>query len=1216
MSKTRAVAVGLILAAMAGSPGTAFGLGDKPNVVLIVCDDLNDYITGIPGQTGHPQARTPNVDRLARSGVAFRRAYSNNPVCAPSRASFLTGIYPHTSKNLFWDKWYENPVLKNSKTVMEHFRDNGYHTAGTGKLMHHFKRNVWSEFAHQADYGPFVHDGKKTIAHPSVPKPFGDIGAVDGSFGSLADVPFADDDNPLSGWVYAENWKSKPMRYASENDRDPTPDERNAAWAAERIKRFAAQKDGKPFFLGVGFIRPHTPLHVPQKYFDMFPIDTVRLPELKPNDAADCHYADVFDEDVKGLKYFRLLGQSYPEKDAGLRAFTRAYLACVAAVDECIGRVVDAVDNSPLKDNTIVVLTSDHGWNMGEKDFLFKNCLWEESTRVPFVVRAPGLAKPGGIAEHPVSLIDLYPTLVDLCGLKGDTRKNENGAPLDGHSVRPFLEDPAAGRWGGPEGALTMVNADENARVDLPDEDYNNPDRQHWSIRTRRWRYIRYNNGAEELYDHDSDPYEWTNLADTPDFEKQTRALRRQLTEMAELKDGEDATTRGGAGTPVPSAAKWQKNRARAIPYKVGWKHNLSVRPVGDRHVLQGNGKGFGLTVVPRQGPVWNMEPVAALGLMLKNTGKTDLKLDLMVCNAGATEWSNSALGGTVVKAGEELPLVTALVRPRYEHAHAHYNKMSGKPNGHRRHWQKLDAARIRSLVIKCADKGAHTFEIAELFPYQSIDNSDMGKFPFVDKYGQYMFGDWPGKVRCDEDLPAGVAAEKKLETELGKPTGFTRYGGWKQGPRLEATGAFRTQRHNGRWWFVDPEGYLFWSYGVCCVGADWAEQSPLRNDLSVYADLPARDDPEFGRFFTFLDVEGPDYTKIEGMPHYDFTRANLHRKYGGDWEQRHIAQTIKRMLYCNLNTIGAWSDNNVVTEKKVPYTAMVHYEYAFAAQKLPDPFHPETRSGLRKSLHEYPVDIRNDPWCLGAFVNNELRWQNNDVSMVCAILAYEEEGTEAKKVFRDWLRKKYDTIQAFNTAWSTSFAAWDDLLKGGADAAVFKKARKADCDALASLLADAFFKMVREELNAFSPKLLYLGCRFNTAGAEVRKAAARYADVLSVNNYKYRPNVGVYASLGKPVLISEFHFVDISGCNLGSGLRTATDAVQQGRLFRAYMEEAVNAPSIVGAHWFQWKDQNVTGRYDGENYDVGFFDIADKPNVELIRAAEEYGRVLYDSVK
>jgi iduronate 2-sulfatase len=519
--KGLAVGAVAVVGSSVGYGGAVVDRRRRPNVVMIVCDDLNDYVSGF---AGHPQARTPNVAKLAESGVAFRRAYSNNPICAPSRSSFLTGIYPHTSKNLFWDKWNQNPVLKNSKTIMEHFGDNGYHVVGSGKLMHHHVPSVWGEFEHKADYGPFVYDGKERVGHPSVPEPFRSIGSVDGSYAPLSDLPYGPNPGGKKGWIYGTWGKVNKFRYVDEDDRDPTPDERNAAWAAGRIEEFAKAKDGKPFFLGVGFIRPHTPLHVPKKFFDMFPIDSVKTPVIKDNDAEDCHYADVFDRDMKGLKYFRLLKESYPDLDSALKAFTQAYLASIAAVDECIGRVVDAVDKSAFKDNTIIVVTSDHGWNMGEKDYLFKNSLWEESTRVPLVIRAPGVAVRGGVAEHPVALIDIYPTLVDLCGLKGDTRKNSKGAKLDGYSMRPFLEDPKAETWDGPDAALTMIYAGGFTK--------NDPTKQHWSVRTKRWRYILYSNGSEELYDHDADPYEWTNVCNGGRYAKVKAGLRARLFQM------------------------------------------------------------------------------------------------------------------------------------------------------------------------------------------------------------------------------------------------------------------------------------------------------------------------------------------------------------------------------------------------------------------------------------------------------------------------------------------------------------------------------------------------------------------------------------------------------------------------------------------------------------------------------------------------------------
>ncbi|MBF0199233.1 MAG: sulfatase, partial [Planctomycetes bacterium] len=381
----------------------------QPNVLLIVCDDLNDYISE-PG--AHPQAQTPNVSKFAESAVRFENAYSNNPVCAPSRASFLTGIYPQTSMNLFFGDWSKNPVLKNSKTMMAYFRDNGYHVLGTGKMMHHHVRGEWNEFKNKTDYGPFWFDGKDRVAHPSVPKPYNDIGCIDGSFASLGDVPKG---APKSGWV--TGWGPAKLLDFSENNpkRSLTADEKNAKWASDKLKQFDREKSGKPFFLGVGFVRPHTPLHVPQKYFDMFPEDKVQLPILKEGDNEDTYLRKSITAG-KGLKYFRLLKESYPNKLQGLKAFTRAYLASVAAVDDCIGQVIKALDSTGLKNNTIVVLTSDHGFNLGEKDFLFKNSLWEESTRVPLVIRAPGISKAGAVAKHPVSLIDIYPTLKDLCG--------------------------------------------------------------------------------------------------------------------------------------------------------------------------------------------------------------------------------------------------------------------------------------------------------------------------------------------------------------------------------------------------------------------------------------------------------------------------------------------------------------------------------------------------------------------------------------------------------------------------------------------------------------------------------------------------------------------------------------------------------------------------------------------------------------------------------
>ena len=502
-------------------------LAKSPNVILIICDDLNDYVEGFGG---HPQAKTPNMARLARSGVSFSQAHCNIPICGPSRASLFTGIYPHNSGCFGFTKWDGYEVLKNSRTIMDHFRENGYQTLGTGKLMHHLVRQEWKQYGNPSDYGPFAFDGETKVAHPDVPAPYRDIGAIDGSFGPLVNLAGkkSPDGKPLSwrtgGWA-----KQRNLRVASQDDRDLTADELNGQWAVDQLNARADKPGRQPFFMGVGFIRPHTPLIVPQRFFDMFPLDSVELPVIRPRDVEDTFArlvrgiptdADGPRTEDMGTRLFHTLVQSYKSQDDALRHFIQAYLASVASVDEQIGRILDAVDNSSLKDNTIIVLTSDHGWGMGEKDYLYKNSLWQESTRVPLIVRDPRVGKSDSVSSQPVSLIDIYPTLVDLCGLTGETKKNNKGHSLDGHSLKPLLEDPERGNWSGPDSALTALYI-WRMKYD--------PSQESYSLRRKDWRYIRYGNGKEELYYTKDDPHEWTNLAGDFRHAETLDAFRQEL---------------------------------------------------------------------------------------------------------------------------------------------------------------------------------------------------------------------------------------------------------------------------------------------------------------------------------------------------------------------------------------------------------------------------------------------------------------------------------------------------------------------------------------------------------------------------------------------------------------------------------------------------------------------------------------------------------------
>ncbi len=527
---------------------------EKPNVLFIIVDDLNDYL-GTFG--GHPQSKTPNIDKLAAQSVQFTNAQTNAPVCQSSRNSLFTGVYPHVSKDFGWTPLTKQHVLKHNKTFLQLFRDNGYQMLGTGKLLHKNQKKLWHEWGvpERINYGPHAFNGNKIVGHPSVPEPFRSINIVDGSFAPLTDVPKFNKNSTAkvkhaAGWGYPH----KPFNYVDENNRDRLPDEQHAIWASSKLKALAKANTQQPFFMGIGFVRPHTPLYAPKRFFDMFPLETIQLPTIKQNDLNDSFFKDNYPMTQMGLAYFKALQDSYEDDDEGLKKVIQAYLACIAFMDEQVGVVLDTLNSTHLKDNTIVVFTSDHGWQFGEKDYLYKNSPWEESAKIPMLFKVPGKSVAGLKQPQPMSLIDLYPTFIDLAHLQGSNRKSKGAAPLGGHSIVPLLSSQLntkkTTQWLGPKGALTVMGVGIDKPIeglavgtnkhalwhvkvlkDLPDEYIW---QQTYSYRTQNWRYIRYKDGQEELYDHRDDPYEWHNLALNKTFDLIKTELIKQMTDIIE----------------------------------------------------------------------------------------------------------------------------------------------------------------------------------------------------------------------------------------------------------------------------------------------------------------------------------------------------------------------------------------------------------------------------------------------------------------------------------------------------------------------------------------------------------------------------------------------------------------------------------------------------------------------------------------------------------
>ncbi|HOZ48564.1 MAG TPA: sulfatase [Candidatus Hydrogenedentes bacterium] len=441
-------------------PMHAYSADRKPNVLFIPVDDLNDWI-GCLG--GHPDTITPNLDRLAERGVLFTRAYCAAPLCNPSRAALMSGILPSQS-GVYQNDQPWRPAMPDAVTLSQCFMRQGYRVMGGGKIFH-------GRFNDPASWQEYYE-------RPADPRP---------------------DKRPVNGIENAGHFDWGPV----DCDDEDMADWRLVDWAIERLNRTYDE----PFFLAVGLIKPHLPWYVPRKYFDRFPEDAITLPDVKEDDLDDippCGRAMARPEgDHKSVI-----------ETSNWRKAVAGYLATINFVDACVGRLMDAFERSPHADNTIVVLWGDHGWHLGEKLHWRKFTLWEEATRNPFMMVVPGVTKPGGRCDRTVSLMDVYPTLVDLCGL-------DACGPQAGVTLRPLLENPQA-EWDRP--ALTTYG------------------RNNHSVRSEQWRYIRYHDGTEELYDHAKDPMEWTNLAGREDL----AAVKKDLAQWFPSINAEDARSIGG----------------------------------------------------------------------------------------------------------------------------------------------------------------------------------------------------------------------------------------------------------------------------------------------------------------------------------------------------------------------------------------------------------------------------------------------------------------------------------------------------------------------------------------------------------------------------------------------------------------------------------------------------------------------------------------------
>ncbi len=528
----------------------------------------------------------------------------------------------------------------------------------------------------------------------------------------------------------------------------------------------------------------------------------------------------------------------------------------------------------------------------------------------------------------------------------------------------------------------------------------------------------------------------------------------------------------------------------------------------------------------------------------------------------------------------------------------------------------KLDGSNITQLLVFVSrPKAGHTFEIDNICAGGRVKMMDTKTFfPFIDEFGQFIHKDWPGKTHSQEELIAhGKTEEKDIAANPG-PADRNKYGGWTAGPKLKTTSFFRVQKYKGKWWLVDPQGRLFWSHGIDCVRSTNA--TPISDREHYYRNLP-KADSLFSTFYSRGSWAPHGYYK-DHSPYrtYDFSRANFLRKYGPDWQQKFADITHRRLKSWGINTIANWSDPKIYLMRKTPYVATISYSARNIEGsqgywgKFYDVFDPSFRQSLRRRLEREKDTSAGDPWCLGYFVHNELSWGDETSLAVAALISPPDQ--PAKKVFVEDLKSKYKSIDKLNNAWGTNHKTWNALLQS-TEAQDKKKAHN-DLIAFYTKTAETYFKTIREEVKKIAPNQLYMGCRFAWVNDLAARAAIKYCDIVSYNRYRYSvENHRLPDDIDMPIIIGEFHFGALDRGMFHTGLRKTANQQDRADKYKSYEQGALRNPYIVGTHWFQYKDQATTGRGDGENYQIGFIDICDKPYPETIKACREVGHIMYE---
>ena len=656
--------------------------------------------------------------------------------------------------------------------------------------------------------------------------------------------------------------------------------------------------------------------------------------------------------------------------------------------------------------------------------------------------------------------------------------------------------------------------------------------------------------------------------------------------------------------------ARFQKSDATVTEVKAGT--GMAMR------MTTGTSQPWPGVTLPAPDGHWDLSPFAQVAVKVKNAGATRGTLNCRVDNPGADGTRNCVNGALALSPGQSGTLQVTLRRTSDDTLGGKLFGMRGYPVAAGGPGTINPANITQILLFVNRPKETCVFEVDDVratgthTPPTAWTGDAAPFFPFIDTFGQFKHKDWPGKTHSLAELRQRRETEAKELAAQPGPKDWDRYGGWAEGPQLNASGFFRTEQYNGKWWLVDPDGRLFFSHGIDCVRM--IDNTPIDERAGWFEDFPGAR-PEFKEFLTSGSALKGHYAGRSPQG-FTFAGANLKRKYGAEWKPAYAATIHQRLRSWGLNTIANWSDPEVFLQCRTPYTdtlgthgvRMIEGSEGYWG-KFPDVFDPGFSDKVLRAMRDKRGGSANDPWCIGYFSDNEMSW-GDDTSLALGALKSPPDQV-AKIAFIADLKIKYGDIAKLNAAWGTVHGSWDALLTNRA-APDPRKAR-ADLTAFYSKSAETYFRTVRDAIKAVAPDQLYLGCRFAWVNDLADRAAGKYCDVISYNLYQRSVADFKNPSSDKPLIIGEFHFGALDRGMFHTGLVPVENQAARAQAYKDYVFGALNHPQLVGTHWFQWMDEPTTGRvYDEENYQIGFLDVADTPYPETIAASRDVGAGLY----